>query len=92
MSNTYFEIKKVNDNISNKPIRMELSLTAFMGGDQNIQMTLTSDGGWRGHSETAYITLTNEEQDKLIAAIMERRWGSVSATNGVKSDYSPPTD
>jgi hypothetical protein len=92
MSNTYFEITKTDDKISpGRSIDMKLSLTAFMGGDRNIQLTLTSNGNpFHDKEETTYYTLTNKEQDMLIAAIMERRVGKVSATNEVKSEYSPP--
>ena len=87
MSNTYFKINKKVD--CDECI---LSLTAFCGNDQtgNVQLTVqTKSREMPSHAGTGYITLNGLEIDLLIAGLLERKLGVVSATGDEHSIFSP---
>jgi hypothetical protein len=99
MANTYFNLHKkeiYNDNvgsINNKfpsyTNEMSLSLTAFVSKNPNsLQLTVYIRSTLPNQSGTGYITLTQEEQDKLIEGILERRH-FISATGDNKSNICP---
>lgn len=85
MSNTYFKInKKVNCD------EYVLSLTAFCGNDRNVQLTVqTKSREMPSHAGTGYITLNDHEIDLLIAGLLERKLGMVSANGDEQSIFSP---
>lgn len=98
MANTYFEIKK---SVKNKGAAASqdyinnytLSLTAFVGGENKVQLTVqyerhTVEGKDPQHG-TGYIVLTDHEVDLLIAGLLERKLGKISATGDEQSQYSP---
>lgn len=90
MSNTYYKYKKTQKDTGYNPeqkrtVNTEITLTAYSGGSHNIQLTIMNVGDYSG---VAYITLTEKEQDELIAGILERR-KSISATGSEQSKIHP---
>lgn len=65
MSNTYYKIKAKDDKESN------LSLTAFVGPKENLQITIGDK----------YITLKEKEQIELALQILARVNSRISATD-----------
>lgn len=95
MSNTYFKIKKEvesktfgrdNDGYTNN---YELSLTAFMGGENHTQLTISTSSTIQGQSGVGYIVLNDNDVDLLIAGLLERKLAIISATGYEKSIFSP---
>jgi hypothetical protein len=98
MSNTYFRIEKevkyeafppfTNSDYVNK---YELSLTAFVGNNLsgNVQLTIQTNSTLNGQSGTAYITLSDEDIDKLIFGLLERKLRIISATGDEQSKICP---
>ena len=87
MSNTYFKINKKAD-----CDEYVLSLTAFCGNDQtgNVQLTVqTKSREMPSHAGTGYITLNDHEIDLLMAGLLERKLGIISATGDEQSIFSP---
>lgn len=79
MSNTYFKYTKTqvdkDRNNEDRSVNMELRLSAYSGpvGSPNcIQLSLQHKVDEYDHGYS-YITLNVEEQDNLIAGILERR-------------------
>ncbi len=97
MSNTYAKIKTVDvvkgfmayPGYTNS---MELSLTAFCGGEKHTQLTLQTRSTMEGQSGTSYFTLGDKEVDLLIAALLERKLGKISATGSEQSLFCPADD
>lgn len=98
MSNTYFAINKEEEyegvkslNINAYKNSYELSLTAFMGDSKrgNVQLTIRTESTIPNQSGVAYIPLNNEEIDLLIAGLLERKLGIVTATGDEQSIFSP---
>jgi hypothetical protein len=93
MSNTYFKIQKETDrkDLSGKTEytdKMNITLTAFVGGEESIQLTVQQEPSkWKG---ITFITLTNEEATNLANALMERVNGEITATGYEKSKYCDP--
>jgi hypothetical protein len=86
MSNTYFKIKKTVkacDPRSGCTSKHELTLTAFMGGENHTQLTIQS-----GH-DTSYIPLSDKDVDNLIAGLLERKNKEISATGNEQSKICP---
>jgi GTP cyclohydrolase III len=92
MSNTYFKISsstKTNyPGEVKKKTDMKISLTAFMGGDNILQITCQTDSEINSQSGTGYIQLSKEQCLKLINAINERLMGKISATGYEVSNYT----
>ena len=95
MSNTYFELKK---SVTKKDIDGSeytncyvLSLTAFVGKENNVQLTVQNEVG-RGMvlSGISYIELNNEDIDNIIGGLLERKNGEVTATGVEESKFCPP--
>jgi len=83
MSNTYFNIEtEVTER--RKKTNMNLSLTAFYGGNNNVQLTIRTESDIKGQSGTAYIQLDKEQAQTLINALKYRLDGKVSATGDEK--------
>ena len=93
MSNTYFRIQKEVDHSSYKN-NYELSLTAFCGNIDmgNIQLTVRTNSTMPSQSGIGYITLNDKEVDLLIAGLLERKLGRISATSNEQSIFSPNDD
>ena len=98
MSNTYAKIKTVDEfkKVEGLPFpeytnNMELSLTAFVGGKsgKHTQLTVQTSSTIQGQSGIGYITLGDKEVDLLIAALMERKLGKISATADEQSIFCP---
>ena len=96
MSNTYARIKTkdVHPSIEQLSIKgytntMELSLTAFVGNLKHTQLTINCNSTLPSQSGTAYITLGDKEIDLLIAALLERKLGKISATGYEQSIFCP---
>ena len=97
MSNNYFELKKsVTTPGFNKfpgyTNDYRLSLTAFIGGKNRVQLTVTTQSTLESQSGTGYIVLSDTDIDLLIAGLLERKLNKISATNEIKSNYCPPLD
>ena len=99
MSNTYFKITKeveypkIDDSLfKSKGYKneYELTLTAFCGNEDmgNIQLTVQTQSTISGQSGTAYITLNDKEIDLLVAGLLERKLGRISATGYEQSVFS----
>ena len=96
MSNTYFRLTKHKfdqDPFSNRlgkghDYKMELSLTAFVGGNDHIQLTVQTQSNILSQSGTAYYTLNDEDIDRLIGALMERKLKLVTATADEQSIFN----
>ena len=97
MSNTYAKIKsslKIDDsNILGKGYitNMELTLTAFVGGNsgKHTQLTVNTTSTLNSQSGVGYITLGDEEVDLLIAALLERKLKKITATGYEQSIFCP---
>lgn len=99
MANTYFGIKKEVtypsfESFEGYVNKYNLSLTACMGNDKtgNIQLTIQTDSTIQSQNGVAYITLNDKEIDLLIAGLLERKLGIVSATGCEESIFSPNED
>ena len=96
MSNTYFRLTKHKfdqNPFSNRldkghDYKMELSLTAFVGGDDHTQLTIQTESNIPLQSGTAYYTLNDEDIDRLIGALMERKLKLVTATADEQSIFN----
>jgi hypothetical protein len=93
MSNTYAKIKK---SVTNRKLDgteytndMELSLTAFVGKPEILQLTVNIQSTENYQSGIGYITLTVEEIDKLVFALLERKHNLISATGYEQSQLIP---
>lgn len=94
MSNTYFKIEKEHiipgflqfPGYINK---YELSLTAFVGGDNHTQLTIQTISSLDGQGGTAYIVLNDEDVDKLIFGLLERKLKLITATANEQSRICP---
>jgi len=97
MANTYFKLVKSEetkgfDKYPGYTNDYNLTLTAYVCKTVNcIQLTVRCDSTLPNQSGIGYITLSVEEQDKLIAGILERRHG-ISATSDEQSDICPNED
>ena len=100
MSNTYFKITKEvkypdidRSLFKSKGYKneYELTLTAFCGNEDmgNVQLTVQTNSTISGQSGTAYITLNDKEIDLLIAGLIERKIGRISATGDEQSVFLP---
>ena len=99
MSNSYFKINKVVDTPSTEhwarySNTYNLSLTAFVGNEHsgNVQLTIQTDSTLPGQSGIAYYCLNNEEIDKLIFGLLDRKLKLISATSDEQSVISPYND
>lgn len=95
MSNTYFEISKEVEypkflEYPGYKNKYYLSLTAFVGNNDTggVQLTVRTDSTLRDQSGTAYITLNDNEIDKLIFALLERKLGLITATGDEQSQLN----
>lgn len=96
MSNTYFKIETVSkewdslDAQLNKEqphnSKSDVSLTAFMGGDRVVQLTVCKRSG--RDTGIAYATLTTDECIQLAGALLERVGRVVSSTGEEKSVFA----
>ena len=96
MSNTYAKIATEQNYEGSKTLgwkpfntSMELTLTAFVGGNQHTQLTVQTSSTLEGQSGIAYICLGDKEVDLLIAALLERKLGKISATSDEQSIFCP---
>lgn len=93
MSNTYFKLKKTvetkgfckHDGYSTD---YEATLTAFIGGENIVQLTIQTDSSLHNQNGIAYIVLSEDDIERLINALNERVIGKVSATGCEKSEFS----
>lgn len=97
MSNTYFEIEKSVEtkgfeSYPSYTNKYRLSLTAFMGRENIVQLTVSCSSTIPGQSGTGYIVLSNDDIDNIIAGLLERKLGKISATGDEKSQYCPTKD
>lgn len=94
MSNTYFRIEKQVvtagfgelDGYTND---YDLTLTAFCGGENTVQLTVQSQSTNKSMNGVGFIVLSDADIDKLIGALMERKTGLISATGSEQSKFSP---
>lgn len=96
MSNSYFKIVKEVEypkfqEYSEYTNRYELSLCAFVGNKDtgNMQLTIQTNSSLSNQSRIAYITLNDEEIDKLIFGLLERKLKLISATGEEQSIICP---
>ena len=94
MSNTYARISKevTTKGFMEYPSvtnNYELSLTAFVGGENHTQLTVQCRSTQRGQEGTGWIVLSDKDVDNLIAALLERKLGKISATGYEQSAYIP---
>lgn len=92
MSNTYFKIEKHKEYKSEYPSYSNsygLALTAFVGGEDIVQLTVNTVSSIQGQSGTGYIVLSSKDIDLLIAGLLERKLGKISATGDEQSIFSP---
>lgn len=94
MSNTYFKMSK---KVTNKGIEPQhtytnthiLTLTAFVGHEDHTQLTVQTQSSLMAQGGVAYVVLGDKEVDLLIAGLLERKFGKISATGYEKSIFSP---
>lgn len=94
MSNTYFKIEKEveipksckKDSYTNS---MELTLTAFMGKENVVQLTVHSTSTIPGQSGIGYIVLDDQDIDKLIFGLLERKLHLITSTGDEQSLVCP---
>jgi len=69
-------------------------LCAFVGNENtgNVQLTIQTNSTLQSQSEIAYITLNDDEIDKLIFGLLERKLKLVSATGDEQSIICPNND
>jgi len=67
-------------------------LTAFVGGENHTQLTIQTDSTIQGQAGIAYISLNNDDVDKLIFGLLERKLMLVSATGEEKSCICPDSN
>lgn len=98
MSNTYAKIKTLDEHkdipaleVKGYVNSMELTLTAFVGGNsgKHTQLTVRTESTIPSQNGIAYITLGDEQVDLLIAALLERKLGKISATADEQSIFCP---
>lgn len=97
MSNTYFKIDKEvkipkagkKDSYTNS---MELTLTAFMGKENVVQLTVHSTSTIPGQSGIGYIVLNDQDIDKLIFGLLERKLHLITSTGDEQSLICPNRD
>ena len=70
----------------------ELSLTAFVGHPENVQLTVHTRSTVDGQSGIGYIELSDEDMDNIIAGFMERKLRHVTATGAEQSKFKPDRD
>jgi len=95
MSNTYFKLNsEKRDEFQGQvhEVSSDLTLTAFVGWSNtpnSIQMTIITWENNRGRKNTlmGYISLNEEQQNQLIAGILERRGGMTSEMIEQLSNY-----
>ena len=98
MANTYFKIEKEHTEeptMSLDGVRMytgytnkyRLTLTAFMGKSERLQLTIQTTSTLESQNGVAYITLSDEEIELLYLGMKERK--DISATGNEQSKYSP---
>ena len=94
MSNTYFELKKSVFTPGEKSYTNDytLNLTAFAGGENHIQLTIITSSTIPNQSGISYIVLNDEDVDNLMAGLLERKLGKISATDDRKSIFLPPEE
>ncbi len=68
---------------------MRLSLTAFMGGAECLQITIQTSSDIDGHNGIGFITLTPKEIKKLIGALNECLEHKITSTGEERSKYLP---
>lgn len=95
MSNTYFELKKsvIKKDIDGNEYtnNYKLSLTAFVGKENNVQLTVIHNSTrYNTPSGISYIELNNEDIDNIIGGLLERKNGEVTATGVEESKFCPP--
>lgn len=81
MANTYFNIN-VTDSEKYDRASEIVSLTAFMGGNKSIQMSLN---GANGHS---CIMLSDDDARRIALALLERVNSVISATGNEVSEFT----
>ena len=93
MSNTYFKLNK--SKVDKDPFGrknhiydMTLSLTAFCGNPDIVQLTIQTESNLEFQSGTAYYTLSDEDIERLIGALMERKLRIVTATADEQSIFN----
>lgn len=97
MSNTYFKIEKevVIDKFDTYPIsksEMELTLTAFMGKENVVQLMVHTTSNTPYQSGRAYIVLNDQDIDKLIFGLLERKLKTITSTGDEQSLICPNRD
>jgi hypothetical protein len=103
MSNTYFQIKKEVHHTefdgTEEVTKYDLTLTAFVGGKSgnHTQLTISHNINrsiplFNNNYGLGYIVLNDKDVDDLIAGLLERKNGEISATGNEKSKYCPSED
>lgn len=97
MANTYFKLKKTvhtetSHEYNNYTNEYSLSLTAFVGKEKNsVQLTVQCNSTMPNMTGIGFITLSEEDVDKLIVGLLERRM-RISATGNEQSVICPDED
>jgi len=81
MANTYFNLQ-AQDSEKYEQASDNISLTAFVGGSQTVQLTLH---GSNGHSR---IMLSGEDARRIAGALLERADFDISATGCEVSEFT----
>lgn len=97
MSNTYFELKKQRE-LKNLDGRLTgsnkytLSLTAFVSKQDIVQLTVSCQSDNKSQSGTGFIVLNEEDIDRLIGGLLERKLKLVTAIGYEQSNFQIKED
>lgn len=85
MANTYFEMKVIEKE-SLPGTSLKVALTAFVGHEKTIQVTLSP----APHYGNCYVPLllTDKEAIRLAKALLERAEGKITATGSEVSEFT----
>lgn len=98
MSNKYFKIKKTireANNISDSGdwvTKCNLNIIAIMSNDNHTMLQIESNSNIPFITDTAYIVLNDDDVDKLIFGLLERKLKLISATDDKQSAICPNDD
>ncbi len=97
MANTYFKIEKTVEtkgfsNYEDYTNDYELTLTAFVGGENNVQLTVRCNSTKSMMNGIAHVVLSDADIDNLIAGLLERKNGEITATGCEQSKFCPNED
>lgn len=91
--NTRKEFKSSIGGMPDYNVDSDIMLTAYMGGDHRIQLTIHQREGASEHDQgIAYASLTNDQAKRLAHALYERVNGKISATGVERSAHTDEHD